>query len=156
MPLLMFIVTWHPLKLKRPGEQLPRGLLSWDYEKKSSLDCFGDGDGLIVFLSNSGGEVLTFRYCWWHCKHFIFITRIICIKTTFRAVTCDVFLFHILEIQKILIFERLFLLQSGLLFFYLRTILLMVFFFSFCSTLCLLCWPPWLDFYTKLQVEEYQ
>ena len=106
MPLLMFIVTWHPLKLKRPGEQLPRGLLSWDYEKKSSLDCFGDGDGLIVFLSNSGGEVLTFRYCWWHCKHFIFITRIICIKTTFRAVTCDVFLFHILEIQKILIFER--------------------------------------------------
>ena len=26
-------------------------------------------------------------------------------------------------------------------------------FFSFCSTLCLLYWPPWLDFYTKHQSE---
>ena len=29
-------------------------------------------------------------------------------------------------------------------------------FFSFCSTLYLLCWPPWLDFYTKHQLEEHQ
>ena len=41
-------------------------------------------------------------------------------------------------------------------FFYLSTILLMVTFFSFCSTLCLLCWPPWLEFYTKHQLEEHQ
>ena len=163
MLLLIFIFTWHPLKEKIPGEQVSRGLLSWDCEKlfqfipkeklllstgvgwrvleESSLDCFGDGDGLIfVFLSNSGGGVPTFRYCWWHCKHFIFITRIICIKSTFRAVFCDVFfLFHILEIQKILIFERLFSLQSGLLF-------SKGHFFSFCSTLCLLRWSLWLDF----------
>ena len=115
MLLLVFIFIWHPLKEKIPREQVPRDLLSWDCEKlfqfipkeklllpagvgwrileKSSLDCSGDGDGLIFFLSNSGGGVLTFRYCWWHCKHFIFITRIICIKSTFRAVTCDVFYF---------------------------------------------------------------
>ena len=41
---------------------------------------------LKFLLSNSGGGVLTFRWCWWHCKYFIFITGIICIKSMFRAV----------------------------------------------------------------------
>ena len=102
MLLLIFIFTWHPLKDKIPGEQVSRSLLSWDCEKlfqfipkeklllstgiawrvleKSCLDCSGDGDDLI-FLSNNGGGGVRFRYCWWHYKHFIFITRVICIKT---------------------------------------------------------------------------
>ena len=102
MLLLIFIFTWHPLKDKIPGEQVSRSLLSWDCEKlfqfipkeklllstgiawrvleKSCLDCSGDGDDLI-FLSNNGGGGVRFRNCWWHYKHFIFITRVICIKT---------------------------------------------------------------------------
>ena len=165
MLLLIFIFTWNPLKEKIPGEQVSRGLLSWDCEKlfqfipkeklllstgvgwrvleESSLDCFGDGDGLIfVFLSNSGGGVPTFRYCWWHCKHFIFITRIICIKSTFRAVTGDVFYFtFISDVFYFTVFEQLFFLQSGLLLFHLRTILLMVTFFHSAQH-CVYCIDP--------------
>ena len=73
MLLLIFIFTWRPLKEKIPGEKVSRGLLSCDCDKlfqfipkeklllstgvgwrvleKSSLDCSGDGDGLIFFWS---------------------------------------------------------------------------------------------------------
>ena len=114
MLLLIFIFAWHPLKEKIPGKQVSRGLLSWDLEvipiysetKVVVVDgCWMKSLGEIKFrlfrwwrwlnsfLSNSRGGLLRFRYCWWHCKHFIFITGIICIKSTFRAVTCDVFHF---------------------------------------------------------------
>ena len=77
---LIFIFTWHPLKEKIPGEQVSRGLLSWDCEKlfqfipkeklllltcvgrrileKSSLECSSDGDGLIIFWATVEVEYL--------------------------------------------------------------------------------------------------
>ena len=174
----IFTFTWHPPKEGIPGEQVPRGFLSCDCELWEVIPIYFerqvvlvDGSSmkipgeikfrlfrwwqwLKIFLRNCRGRALRFRYCWWHCKHFIFIIAIVCINFTFRAVTCDVFLFFYFTFfgnPKKLIFERLFLFQSGLLFFCLRTILLMGWLFSFCSTLCLLCWPPWFDFYTKHQ-----
>ena len=114
MLLLILIFTWHPLKEKVPGEQALRGLLSWDWEvnriyserKVVGVDEYWmKNPGEIKFrlfrwwwrlnfvLSNSWSEVLRFRYCWWHWKYLIFITGIICIKSTFRAVACDLFYF---------------------------------------------------------------
>ena len=80
MMLLIFIFTLHPLREKIPGKQVPRGLLSWDCEKlfqfipkekcllstgvewrvleKSSLDCSGNGDGLILFWATVEVEYL--------------------------------------------------------------------------------------------------
>ena len=81
MLLLIFIFTWNPLKEKIHGEQVSRGLLSWDCEKlfqfipkekllllltgvgwrvlgKLSLDCAGDGDGLIFFWATVEVEYL--------------------------------------------------------------------------------------------------
>ena len=81
MLLLIFIFTWTPLKEKIPGEQVARDLLSWDCEKlfqfipkekllllltgvgwrvlgKLSLDCAGDGDGLIFFSATVEVEYL--------------------------------------------------------------------------------------------------
>ena len=134
--ILIFTFTWHPLKAKIPGEQVSRGLLSWDYEKlfqfipkekfllstgvgwraleKSRLDCSGDGDGLI-FLSNSGGGVLKLQTFHLHYRNHMHQVR-------FQSSDLWCFLFHILEIQKSLIFERLFFLQSV--------------FFLFCAQFC--------------------
>ena len=86
-----------------PKEKLLSTGVEWRVLEKSSLDCSGDGDGLIFFfffLSNSRGGVLRSRYCWWHCKHLIFITGIICIKFTFRAATCDVFYFTFWKFKR--------------------------------------------------------
>ena len=81
--LLIFVFTWHPLKKKISGEQVPRVLLRCESLRevilifserkvvfvdgcwikrpgKPRLDCPGDGDGLNLFLNNSRGGVL---YC---------------------------------------------------------------------------------------------
>ena len=105
----LVVVNW--CWMKSPGESKFRLFRWWRWLK--------------FVLNNSRGGVLRFRHCWCHCEHFIFITWIVCI---IYVQSCDLrcFLFHILEIQKILIFERLFFLQSGLLLFYLCKIQLIV------------------------------
>ena len=160
MLLLIFIFTWNPLKEKIPGEQVSRGLLSWDCEKlfqfipteklllstgagwrileKSSLDCCGDGHGLNFFEQQ-------WRWSTFHLHYQNHMHQV-------HVQSCDrwCFLFHI--------YFRCFLLHSF------RTVVFLAEwfvtfsfahnsangdFFSFCSTLCLLYWPSWLDFYTK-------
>ena len=157
MLLLIFIFTWNPLKEKIPGEQVSRGLLSWDCEKlfqfipteklllstgagwrileKSSLDCCGDGHGLNFFEQQ-------WRWSTFHLHYQNHMHQV-------HVQSCDrwCFLFHI--------YFRCFLFHSF------RTVVFLAEwfvtfsfahnsangdFFSFCSTLCLLCWPPWLDF----------
>ena len=143
MLLLISIFTWHTLKEKVPGEQwrvvvtvkshsnlFRKKLVVVDgcwmkSPGESKLRLFRWWRWLKFVLNNSRGGVLGFRHCWCHCEHFIFITGIVWI---IYVQSCDLrcFLFHILEIQKILIFERLFFLQSGLLLFCLCKIQLIV------------------------------
>ena len=82
------------------------------------------------FLNKSRGGALKFRYCWWHFKHFSFITRIVCIKSTFRALTCDVFCFTFWKSKRFYVSNGYFSCRVVCYFFCLRTILLMVTFFD--------------------------
>ena len=176
MLLLIFIFTWHPLKEKIPGEQVSRGLLSWDCEKlfqfipkeklllstgvgwrvleKSSLDCSGDGDGSNFFWTTVEVEYL----------YLDIADDIANILSSFpesyasnpRSELWPVMFFisHFGNLKDFNFWTVVFLADWF--------IFLSAHnsangdFFSFCSTLSLLCWPPWLDFYTKHQLEEHQ
>ena len=168
--LLVFIFTWHPLKQKIPDEQVPKGLLSrncersfqfipkrkllwmgvrWRVLEKSSLDCSGDDDGWNFFWTTVKMEYLyIFRYCWWHCKHFLFITEILCIMWPVM------FFISYFENPKDFNLRKV-VFPTDWIFLFAHSFANGDF-FLFCSTLCLLCWSPWIDFYTKHQLEEHQ
>ena len=174
MLLLIFIFTWHPLKEKIPGEQVSRGLLSWDCEKlfqfipkEKLLLSTGVGWRKVVVVDGcwmkSPGEIKFRLFRWWWWLNFFWATveveylhldiadDIANILSSLPnhmhqiyVQSCDLwcFLFQVLEIiQKTLIFDRLFFLQNCLLFFYLRTILLMVTFF-YSPQHCVYCVNP--------------
>ena len=173
---LIFIFTWHPLKEKIPGEQVSRGLLSWDCEKlfqfipkeklllltcvgrrileKSSLECSSDGDGLIIFWATVEVEYL----------HLDIADDIANISSSLPESCASS---PRSELWPVMFFISNF---GNPKYFNFRTVVFLaewfVFlgahnsangdFFSFCSALRLLCWSPWLDFYTKHQLGEHQ
>ena len=115
----------------------------------SSLDCFGDDDGWNFFWTTVKMEYLyIFRYCWWHCKHFLFITEILCIMWPVM------FFISYFENPKDFNLRKV-VFPTDWIFLFAHSFANGDF-FSFCSTLCLLCWSPWIDFYTKHQLEEHQ
>ena len=159
--LLMFVFTWHPLKEKISGEQVPRGLLSCERLREVIL-IFSERK--VVFVDGCWikrpGETKVRLFRWWRWLKFIFeqqsrwSTILLMALQTFllhyrnhmhlvHVQDCDLwcFLLHILEIQKILIFEHFFFLQSGLLFFCLCIILLMVTFLH-SAQYCVYCVDP--------------
>ena len=177
--MLIFIFTWHPLKEKIPGEQVSRSLLSWDCEKlfqfipneklllstgvgwrvleKSSLDCSGDGDGLIFFFFWPTVE-----------EEFLHLDIADDIANISSLLPESYVSSPRSELWPVMFFISHFGNPKD---FNFRTVVFLaewfvIFlfahnsangdFFSFCSTLYLLCWPPWLDFYTKHQLEEHQ
>ena len=83
----------------------------------------------LLFLLLIKKSVLRFRYCWWHCKHFIFISGIVCIKSMFRAVTCDIFYFTFWKSKRFKLSNACFSCRVGVFFVRLCTILLMATFF---------------------------
>ena len=160
--LLIFIFTWHPLKGKILGKQVSGGLLNWNCEnlfqfipkeklllltgvgwrvlEKSSLDCSGDGDGFILFWATVEVEYLDLDIADDIANISSSLTESYASSQHSELWPVMFFISHFGN-PKILIFKRLFFLQSGLLFFYLHTILLMVTFF-YSAQHCVYCVNP--------------
>ena len=177
MLLLIFIFTWHPLKEKIPGEQVSRGLLNWDCEKlfqfipkeklllltcvgrrileKSSLECSSDGDGLIIFWATVEVEYL----------HLDIADDIANISSSLLESYASsphselwpvMFFISHFGNSKDFNFRMVVFLAEWFVIFLFAHSSANGDFLSFCSTLYLLCWPPWIDFYTKHQLEEHE
>ena len=174
MLLLIFVFTWHQLKEKISGEQVPRGLLSCERLRELIL-IFSERK--VVFVDGCWikrpGETKVRLLRWWRWLKFIFeqqsrwSTILLMALQNISSSLPESYasssrsglwpvMFFISHFgnPKDFNFRTFFFLQSGFFLFVHNST--NGDFFSFCSILCLLCWTPWLDFYTKHQLDEHQ